>query len=107
MFILKSFRQPIPGNYYYVQTFGIVHTFDANPMVEEVAKAVSSFRIANKLPRASLVESLEDVDVFTCARLLNNPNFCRECENSWFSVHSDHPFIKKPCASCGTPSKTS
>jgi len=105
MFILKTLRQPIPGNYYYVQTFGVTHTFDASPMAEETAKLVSSFRIANKLPRASLIESLQDVDEFTCKRLLNNSNYCRWCESEYQSVHSEHPFVKKPCASCGKPVK--
>lgn len=74
-------------------------------MVEEVAKNVSAFRIANHFPRPSLIESLEDVVLFTCARLSNNPLYCREATASFLEVFPDHPFIKKPCAGCGTPVK--
>lgn len=103
MFLLKSYNHPIPGNYYYVQTSGIKHQFDSCPMVEEVAKSVSNFRIANKLPRASLSESLEDVDKFTCARLQNSEKYCFDCQVPFETQHANHHFIKKGCATCGTP----
>jgi hypothetical protein len=105
--ILKSFNQPIPGNYFYVQRHGIYHTFPAVPFIEEVAKSVSSFRIANKLPRANLAECLEDVDQFNCEVRNNDPKYCRQCaeEQTFESIHANHPFVKKSCASCGTPTK--
>jgi len=107
MWILKNYGQPIPGNYFFVQRTGIYHTFPAVPFIEEVAKAVSSFRIANKLPRPSLAESLEDVDSFNCEIRNNDPKYCRQCEESqtFESIHANHPFVKPPCATCGTPSK--
>lgn len=106
MFILKSYQQPIPGNYFYAQTEGIQHRFAAVPFIEDVAKNVSAFRIANKLRRGSLAESLEDVDIFNCAIRNNDEKFCRECSDSFESVHANHPFVKRSCATCGTPSKT-
>jgi hypothetical protein len=75
--------------------------------VDEVAKALSSFRIANKLPRAGLAESLEDVDTFTCARLQNSPVHCFDCQNSFEVQHANHRFIARGCpGGCGTPIKT-
>lgn len=108
MHILKSYQQPIPGNYFYVQSTGsITHRFDANPMVEEVAKNVSSFRIANKLPRASLGESLEDVDIFNCAVRNNDQRYCRECVESFQVARASHRFINRGCpGGCGKPVKT-
>jgi hypothetical protein len=100
MWILKSLNRPIPGNYYYVQTEPYFKT-PANPLVEEPAKSLSSFRIANKLPRASLAESLEDVIFFTCARLQNNESYCFDCDHSFETHYAAHHFIKKNCASCG------
>ena len=101
MWVLKSYQQPIPGNYFYVQSTGIEHKFKANPIVEEVAKAVSALRIANQLPRASLAESLEDVDTFNCAVRKNDERWCRWCEGSFESAHANHRFINRNCAGCG------
>lgn len=101
MWILKNYNSPIPGNYFYVQTEGINHRFDASPIIEVVAKAVSAFRIANHLPRASLGESLQDVDVFNCTIRNNDTRFCRQCLDSFESAHSRHHFIAKGCSGCG------
>jgi hypothetical protein len=105
MFLLKSYKQPIPGNYFYVQTGTIAHQFAPLPFIEEIAKAVSSFRIANHLPRASLAESLEDVDQFNCAVRNNDPNLCFWCDGNFESARPQHHFVKKSCESCGTPIK--
>jgi len=106
MWLLKSYRNPIPGNYFYVQTEGIKHDFAAQPHIEAVAQVVSSFRIANRLPRASIPESLEDVDRFNCSVRNNDANYCFECRGDFESARSEHPYFKKSCASCGTVVKT-
>ena len=104
MFLLKSYRNPIPGNYSYAQTEGIIHEFAAQPEIESVAKSVSAFRIANKLPRASLSESFKDVSQYQCQRLGNDPNYCFECPDGEFeSHHRNHPLFSPPCATCGKP----
>ena len=106
MWVLKSYQSPIPNNYFYVQRTGIYQTFAANAIIEEVAKAVSSFRIANKLPRASLAESLEDVDTFNCEVRQNDPRYCRECVTSFEQARQTHRFVSKTCGSCGTAVKS-
>lgn len=103
MWLLKSYSQPIPGNYHYVQTDGIQHTFAAMPFIEEVAKSVSSFRIANRLARGSLAEALEDCDKFQCAYRGNDPRYCFESSQSFEDARASHHFIRKGCASCGQP----
>ncbi len=103
MHILKSYRNAIPGNYFYIQTEGIRHTFAAQPHIEPLAQAVSGFRIANRLSRASIPESLEDIDKFNCAIRGNDPKYCYECHTDFESARSEHPYFKKGCASCGKP----
>lgn len=105
MWLLKSYSQPIPNNYFYTQTDGIQHTFAPQPFIEEVAKSVSSFRIANKLPRASLVESLEDIDKYQCAVRGNDPKYCYEANSSFEDARASHHFIKKGCPTCGVAVK--
>lgn len=103
MFVLKNYNQPIPNNYFYVQRHGIYQTFAANPIIEEVAKAVSAFRIANKLPRASLAESLEDIDRFNCEVRNNDERWCRKCadETPFEQIRPTHRFVRQSCATCG------
>ena len=100
MFVLKNHQQPIPNNYVFTQTNGIYHVFPASPLITEVAKAVSAFRTANRLPRASLQESLEDVDRHQCAVRRNDPAYCFDCAVSYEQLHQNHPFFAK-CAGCG------
>lgn len=99
---LKHYAHSPPGNFSYVQTVGHRHVFPALPSIEEVAKAVSQFRSANRLPRASLGESLEDVDAYTCARIRNHPDWCWEAQQSFQETHSGHPFFRA-CPTCGQP----
>jgi hypothetical protein len=103
MWQLKSYNNNPPGNFCYEQAFGIFFRFKAEPVIEQLAKTVSSFRIANHLPRGSLAESLEDVDSFNCGRLGNNPAYCWDSPESFTTTHAGHPFVKPFCATCGTP----
>lgn len=101
VWILKTYFDPLPNNYVYEQTQGIRHKFPANPIIEEVVKKVSDFRIANNLPRASLSECLEDVDRHNCAMRNNDERWCWNCAESFERVHQNHRFIAQGCAGCG------
>jgi hypothetical protein len=103
MWLLKSYENPLPNNYVFTQTTGIVHQFSASPIIDEVVKAVSNFRIANNLPRASLAETLEDVDRFNCAVRNNDERWCWNCPGTFESVRKNHRFITASCLTCGTP----
>jgi hypothetical protein len=103
MWILKSYNSAPPGSYHYVQTNEVHHRFKQNPSIEDVAKAVSNFRIGNNLRRASLGESLEDVDTYICGQLDNNPQYCREIDSTFAEACASHPFFKADCPTCGTP----
>jgi hypothetical protein len=103
MWLLKSYNNPLPNNYVYTQTVGISHKFAASPLIEEVAKAVSDFRIANRLPRASLAETLEDVDRYNCAVRKNDERWCWDCPGTFESARQNHRFVSASCATCGTP----
>jgi hypothetical protein len=101
--ILKSYSNPLPNNYVYTQTEGIHHRFGSNPIIEEVVKAVSNFRIANNLPRASLSECLEDVDLYNCAVRNNDERWCWNCPETFERIHKDHRFVAQGCpGGCGT-----
>ena len=103
MVILKSYNSAPPGSYHYEQSEGIRHKFSQSPTIEDVAKRVSDFRIGNNLRRASLGESLEDVDTFICSQLRNSPQFCRQIDSSFAEARSNHPFFQEDCPTCGTP----
>ena len=104
MIILKSYNNPLPNNYVYEQTEGIRHHFAASPIIEELVKAVSDFRIANNLPRASLAECLEDVDRYQCATRNNDGRYCWDCPESFEQIRQQHRFVKQGCpGGCGTP----
>jgi hypothetical protein len=102
MWQLKNYNTNPPGNFSYEQKSGIHHIFRAQPVIEQLVKDVSSFRIANNLPRGSLAETLEDVDRQNCDRLGNNPAWCWNSEDTFDKTHSSHPFVKTFCATCGT-----
>lgn len=106
MFILKSYNNPLPNNYFYEQTEGIRHSFRASPIIEEVVKSVSAFRIANNLSRGSLAECLEDVDRYQCAARNNDGRYCWDCPEPFEKIRQFHRFVEKGCATCGTPVKT-
>lgn len=101
MFLLKSYKSPLPGNYSYIQTDGIRCEFKAQPFIEEIAKSVSLFRRANKLPRATMNESLEDVDIYNCAIRGNSPEYCFEAD-SFLAARAGHPWFRQDCPTCGT-----
>lgn len=99
---LKSYEQPLPGNYPYHQTDGIDRKFPAQPTPEYQAQVVSAFRKGNGLSRSSLKECLEDVDRYQCQRLGNNPVYCTcsEAQANVLALNASSPIIT-PCKGCG------
>lgn len=77
------------------------------PIIEDIARSLSSFRSANGKPRASVVECLQDVDQFQCLRLGCNPSYCVSVEAPQraappVALNSSSPIIS-PCRGCGVP----
>lgn len=102
MYLLKSLNSPIPENYYFKQDEPPFQTI-ATPLIEVAARSLSDFRIANRLGRASLSESLQDVIQFTCKRFNNSPTYCFDCQTDFETHHANHPYVKKACSTCGSP----
>lgn len=46
--------------------------------LQDQARVVLAFRKKNQMPRATLGETMDDINVYTCQRLGNNPRFCAE-----------------------------
>lgn len=100
---LKSYEQPLPGNYPYEQVEGIRRSFPSLPTPESQASAVSAFRKGNGLPRSSFVECLEDVDRYQCQRLGNNRTYCNCSDQKGIvALNASSPIIA-PCKGCGAP----
>ncbi len=97
---LRSYDISPPGGYPYVQTEGIRKNFPTVPLIEDQARSVSSFRTNNHLPRASVVESLEDISNFTCTRLGGMAAYCIDSENPGVALSTASPIIS-PCKGCG------
>lgn len=76
MLWLKSLYDCPPGEFSYVQTEGIEKRFEQTPLIKELASRLSDFRKGNQLPRPSFGEALEDIVVYTVARLKGNPQWC-------------------------------
>jgi len=96
MLWLKSLLACPPGEFSYAQGS---RQFDRTPLIHELAKAVADFRKGNNLPRATKVEALEDIIVYTVARIGGNPEFCYETDLSPGQLlQSESPGA---CAGCG------
>lgn len=99
-FRLLSHDKCCPGEFRFEQPFaGRAKRFGPSPLIGEVAKAVADFRAGNRLPRASALEALEDIDAFTCARLGNSPRWCFNTEKSFDQLAGVAASTK--CATCG------
>lgn len=101
-FRLRSFDATPPGGYPYEQTEGIRRKFCSEPMVEAQARIVSNFRKGNGLPRASIIEAMEDISEYTCRRLGGNSAFCVDSDTPVLALNQSSPIIS-PCAGCGAP----
>lgn len=89
-----------PGSFPYSQTFkGVTYNWiDEGLDIESQAARILKFRRANGVPRASFDETLEDLNIFTCARLGNDPRWCGDSTKN-------HPLPQKAssggCKGCG------
>lgn len=98
---LKSYAEAPPGTYTYTQVTGISREFPPQPLIEAQAKIVSAFRQGNNLPRASLLETLEDVDRQNCYRLGNNLRWCYYNDQRFVASEFGAFINGKGCAGCG------
>lgn len=67
-----------PGGFPYEQTFnGKTYKWpDEGLDIEQQSARILQFRRANRVPRRTLAEVIEDLSEFTCARLGNDPTWC-------------------------------
>jgi hypothetical protein len=102
---LRSYELTPPGGYPYAQTEGIPRQFPSQPLIEAQAQMVASFRRANKLPRATALEALQDIDCYTCQRLGNMPGFCVATDQPTpvVALNQTSPIVAPGCGGCGAP----
>lgn len=74
--------------------------FGPSPLIEEPAKSLSAFRRANNIPRSGLAECIEDISLYTCARIGGMSTWCFDSEKS-FNQISPVPIAPAPCSGCG------
>ena len=102
---LRSYDSSPPGGYSYVQPEPKGRNFHAEPLIEAQARIVMGYRKGNGLPRATFAECLVDIGLYTCARLGNNPKFCKpvtEDNREGVAMHAGAPGLT-PCHGCGNP----
>jgi hypothetical protein len=77
---LFSYTPFPPGEFPYSQVVnGVEYKFPAEGLdIYTQAMRVLKFRVANKVPKASIGEVLSDIDTFTCQRLGNDKRWCGE-----------------------------
>lgn len=102
---LITYEVSPPGGFCYVQPEPKGLKFRCEPMLEALAKQVAAYRAGNGLERASYPEALQDVDVFNCQRLGNNPRWCIETQSGkpQYALADNAPGLAPPCAGCGAP----
>ena len=102
-FRLRSYELSPPGGYPFIDVDG--HKFPSVPVIEDQARRVSNYRTLNGKPRASIKESLQDVDAYQCQRLGNMSSFCVPCDtvNPPVALNTSAPIIAPPCHGCGAP----
>lgn len=89
-----------PGGYPYEQTVkGVTYKFpDIGLDITSQSQKISSFRKQNGFPRATLEETVEDVNLFTCLRLGCDPRFCSDGVTKQATVQKVE---RRGCSSCG------
>lgn len=96
---LIKFSPHPPGEFPYKQSVdGKVISWPGDGFdIKQQAQRISKFRKANNLPRSSIPEVVEDLDLYTCQRLGNSPKWCRE--GSGVQVYATYQ--KAPGGCCG------
>ncbi len=95
MLWLKSLMNVPPGEFKYE----IGGHIEQTPLIGELAARLVDFRKGNSLPRASRNEALEDIIVFTVARIRGDPEYCFETELSAGALLPQS--IAGGCGGCG------
>lgn len=102
---LKSYDLSPPGGFPYDDPAG--KRFPSQPLIEAQAQTVARWRAANGKPRATVKESLQDVDQQTCKRLGNMRQFCVLCDAAAaaasVALNQSSPIVAPPCGGCGAP----
>lgn len=100
---LINIRAFAPGGYVYVEpAFGNQpeQLFKAESYdLKQQAKIVLQFRLANKRPRATLEETMEDIDIYTCQRLGGHKRWCRDSNKTYVEHHPQ--VVPRGCGTCG------
>lgn len=65
--------------------------------LKQQAERVSAFRAKNGLPRASVAETMDDIDLFTCARLGGMSAYCSDADSPRSAVQ----VARHGCSGCG------
>lgn len=92
-------KDSIPqGGFPYQQTGDKPRFFPSVPTPEMQAQMVSAYRRVNGLPRGSINDALQDIVIYTCARLNNNPSLCVEVNDGQVLDLHQGPV---PCKGCG------
>lgn len=100
---LRTYDVVPPGGYPFENYKGIYRRFPSEPLIEAQAQIVSQFRQANGIPRASVAECLEDVDIYTCRRLGCDHRFCTGSSvrsGTTVALNASSPIVA-PCGGCG------
>lgn len=94
---LRTYEISPPGGY-------VFPDFPAQPMIEALAVMVSNRRKGNGEARASIPESLADVDCYQCQRLGNMAQWCVPADSpNQVALPETAPIIAPPCKGCGAP----
>jgi hypothetical protein len=67
--------------------------------IEQQAKFVLDFRLANGLDRATIEQVIEDIDCYTCQRLGCMPQYCYDTDAPYVAPSSVTK--KGGCSTCG------
>jgi hypothetical protein len=96
MLWLKNIQNCPPGEFFYRQDGKF---FEASPLIGTVASNVSNYRKANNLPRSLERECLEDIIVFTVARLDPKSEWVYNTDQTIDALMPSGPV--KGCQGCG------
>jgi hypothetical protein len=96
---LYQFTPFPPGSFPYSQVWkGVEYKFpDEGLDIQTQAARILKFRRANGLPGATFDETLDDLNVYTCQRLGNDPKWCGDGQR----VAQVQKVQSRGCGGCG------
>lgn len=98
---LKTHTTCPPGEYRYEQTQGVIRKFKQHSDINTLSREVAAFRAANRLPRATFAEALEDVDFFNCQRLGFGEAWCYNTDKNFAATTPKLAKASGGCGACG------